>query len=93
MHFASVILTDTCICCCYRFQSVPMMANPDLPPNKQSPGMEPNPAGMFHFYKWTTFVSMYVGYTLTVLNRKSFSFALPAIIQEGLDKDDLGNFP
>ena len=66
-----------------------MMANPDLPPVKPV-GVTPNPTGMFHFYKWTTFVSMYVGYTLTVLNRKSFSFCLPAIIQEGLDKDDLG---
>ena len=42
-------------------------------------------------YKWTTFFTMYAGYTLLILNRKSFSFALPAIMQEGfLDKDDLG---
>ena len=41
--------------------------------------------------KWTTFASMYLGYTLVVLNRKSFSFALPAIMHEGkLDKGDLG---
>ena len=41
--------------------------------------------------KWGTFASMYVGYTLVVLNRKSFSFALPAIMTEGkLDKGDLG---
>eukprot|EP00914_Ancora_sagittata_P000335 GHVO01000946.1.p1 GENE.GHVO01000946.1~~GHVO01000946.1.p1 ORF type:complete len:417 (+),score=18.11 GHVO01000946.1:1-1251(+) len=33
---------------------------------------------------------MYIGYTVNMLSRKSFSFALPAIIQDGLDKDDLG---
>ena len=47
----------------------------------------------FHTYKWGTFASMYLGYTLIVLNRKSFSFALPAVINEGrLDKGDLGTY-
>ena len=42
-------------------------------------------------YKWLTFVSMYVGYTLIVFNRKSFTFALPAIIASvSLAKDDAG---
>jgi sugar phosphate permease len=45
----------------------------------------------FYFHKWTTFAAMYVGYTLIVLDRKSFSFALPAIMNDlHLDKDDLG---
>jgi len=42
-------------------------------------------------YKWLTFVSMYVGYTLVVFNRKSFTFALPAIMASiSLGKDDAG---
>jgi len=48
-------------------------------------------AGSLSVYKWLTFVSMYVGYTLIVFNRKSFTFALPAIIASlSLDKDDAG---
>ena len=47
--------------------------------------------GSLSVYKWLTFVSMYVGYTLIVFNRKSFTFALPAIIASiNLDKDDAG---
>jgi len=47
--------------------------------------------GSLSVYKWLTFVSMYVGYTLIVFNRKSFTFALPAIIASiSLDKDDAG---
>ena len=47
--------------------------------------------GSLSVYKWLTFVSMYVGYTLIVFNRKSFTFALPAIIASiRLDKDDAG---
>jgi len=47
--------------------------------------------GSLAVYKWLTFVSMYVGYTLIVFNRKSFTFALPAIIASvNLDKDDAG---
>ena len=47
----------------------------------------------FYFHKWTTFAAMYVGYTLIVLDRKSFSFALPAIMNDlNLDKDDLGKY-
>jgi len=42
-------------------------------------------------FKWITFVSMYSGYTLAVFNRKSFSFAMPAIMTSlHLDKDQLG---
>ena len=45
----------------------------------------------YKLYKWTTFVSMYAGYTLAVFNRKSFSFAMPAIMSNlDLDKDQLG---
>ncbi|KAK2146144.1 hypothetical protein LSH36_629g01017 [Paralvinella palmiformis] len=45
----------------------------------------------FYFHKWSTFVVMYVGYTLIVLNRKSFTFAMPAIMNDlHLNKDDLG---
>ena len=44
-------------------------------------------------YKWTTFISLFAGYTLVILNRKSFTFALPAVIATGtLDKNDLGTF-
>ena len=47
--------------------------------------------GSLTVYKWLTFVSMYIGYTLVVFNRKSFTFALPAIIASAnLDKDDAG---
>jgi len=47
--------------------------------------------GSLSVYKWLTFVSMYIGYTLVVFNRKSFIFALPAIIASvGLGKDDAG---
>jgi len=47
--------------------------------------------GSLSVYKWLTFVSMYVGYTLVVFNRKSFTFALPAIMASAnLDKDDAG---
>jgi len=47
--------------------------------------------GSIAVYKWLTFVSMYVGYTLVVFNRKSFTFALPAIMASvSLDKDDAG---
>ena len=50
--------------------------------------------GSLLVYKWLTFVSMYVGYTLVVFNRKSFTFAMPAIIASvGLDKDDAGEMP
>jgi len=47
--------------------------------------------GSLSVYKWLTFVSMYVGYTFIVFNRKSFTFAMPAIIASiNLDKDDAG---
>jgi len=47
----------------------------------------------FYFHKWSTFVVMYVGYTLIVLNRKSFTFAMPAIMNDlHLNKDDLGKY-
>jgi len=47
--------------------------------------------GSLSVYKWLTFVSMYVGYTLVVFNRKSFTFSMPAIIASvSLDKDDAG---
>ena len=55
------------------------------------PAAEGMMAGRFVFHKWSTFLVMYVGYTLTILNRKAFSFALPAIVKDlALDKDDLG---
>jgi len=51
---------------------------------------EAQPGSMF-IYKWLTFGSMYVGYTLAVVNRKCFSFALPAIINTlHLSKDEIG---
>ncbi len=47
----------------------------------------------FSGYKWTIFVTMYVGYFLYILCRKSFSFAMPTIMtQERLAKDDLGQW-
>lgn len=48
-------------------------------------------ASSLSLYKWLTFASMYMGYSLAVLNRKCFSFALPAIIGSlHLAKDDVG---
>ncbi len=47
---------------------------------------------MYDTYKWTIFMSMYIGYCLIIFDRKSFSFAAPAVIKDvGLDKEDLGN--
>ena len=48
-------------------------------------------SGSLSLYRWLTFVSMYVGYMMSVVNRKCFSFALPAIINSlHLEKDDAG---
>ena len=53
----------------------------------------PIKSGSLAAYKWTIFISMYFGYTIYMLDRKCFSFAAPTIMEEeGLDKDDLGEF-
>ncbi len=45
----------------------------------------------FSSYKWSIFFTIYVGYFLYILCRKSFSFAMPTIMaKEGLAKDELG---
>lgn len=45
----------------------------------------------YGYYRATIFVAMFVGYTLYYFNRKTFSFAMPSVMQEiQLDKDDLG---
>ena len=70
----------------------PRSKNMPRTPQTESPPLGTSEkSGKYTFYKWLTFILMYMGYTLTVLNRKSFSFALPAIMEEhDLDKDDLG---
>ena len=45
----------------------------------------------YRYSKWSIFACMYAGYTLYVINRKAFSFATPALVEElDLEKDDLG---
>ena len=45
----------------------------------------------FSRYKWSTFVCMYIGYLMTMFSRKSFSFVLPAVMEEGhITKGELG---
>ncbi|KAA0702347.1 Glucose-6-phosphate exchanger SLC37A4 [Triplophysa tibetana] len=45
----------------------------------------------YGYYRATIFLAMFVGYTLYYFNRKTFSFVMPAVMQEiRLDKDDLG---
>ncbi|XP_075765803.1 glucose-6-phosphate exchanger SLC37A4 isoform X2 [Pelodiscus sinensis] len=45
----------------------------------------------YSYYRTVIFTAMFVGYTLYYFNRKTFSFVMPAIMEEiELDKDDLG---
>ncbi|CAM9765017.1 unnamed protein product [Lampetra planeri] len=47
--------------------------------------------GDYGYYRVTIFAAMFVGYTLYYFNRKTFSFVMPAVMQEvTLEKDDLG---
>lgn len=45
----------------------------------------------YKYWRIRTFYSMYIGYAFFYLSRKSFTFAMPAMIQElGFDKSQLG---
>jgi len=45
----------------------------------------------YKYWRMRIFLGMYVGYIFYYLTRKSFTFAMPAMIQEmGFDKSDLG---
>lgn len=45
----------------------------------------------YGYYRMVIFFSMFIGYSLYYFNRKTFSFVMPAVMEEiKLDKDDLG---
>ncbi|CAL8398499.1 unnamed protein product [Boreogadus saida] len=45
----------------------------------------------YGYYRVTIFICMFIGYSLYFFNRKTFSFVMPAVMEEiELDKDDLG---
>lgn len=45
----------------------------------------------YNYWRWRIFYSMFIGYALFYFTRKSFTFAMPAMIQElGFDKAQLG---
>ncbi|XP_062341742.1 glucose-6-phosphate exchanger SLC37A4b [Osmerus eperlanus] len=45
----------------------------------------------YGYYRTVIFFSMFIGYSLYYLNRKTFSFVMPSVMEEiELDKDDLG---
>ncbi|XP_014670028.1 PREDICTED: glucose-6-phosphate translocase-like [Priapulus caudatus] len=44
----------------------------------------------FFKYQLAIFVSMYVGYMTYMYDRRSFTYAFPALIEEGFDKSQLG---
>lgn len=45
----------------------------------------------YRYWRWRIFLGMYVGYTFYYFTRKSFTFAMPAMMQDlGFDKSDLG---
>lgn len=59
----------------------------------QTPYLNMDTSSKYVTYKITIFVAMYIGYALYVCDRKSFSFAMPALMkEEGLQRDDLGDF-
>lgn len=43
-------------------------------------------------YQLTIFTTMFLGYACYAYNRKSVSFALPELMEEGLRKDQAGVF-
>uniref|UniRef100_F7E430 Solute carrier family 37 member 4 n=1 Tax=Monodelphis domestica TaxID=13616 RepID=F7E430_MONDO len=48
-------------------------------------------ARSYGYYRTVIFSAMFVGYSLYYFNRKTFSFVMPALVEEiALDKDDLG---
>jgi len=45
----------------------------------------------YQYWRWRTFYGMYVGYAFYYFSRKSFTFAMPGLIQDlGFTKGDLG---
>lgn len=48
-------------------------------------------ARSYGYYRAAIFLCMFTGYALYFFNRKTFSFVMPAVMEEiELDKDDLG---
>ncbi len=45
----------------------------------------------YKYWRWRVFYSMYVGYVFYYFTRKSYTFAMPSLMQDlGFDKGDLG---
>ncbi|NGX39657.1 MAG: Membrane sensor protein UhpC [Chlamydiae bacterium] len=45
----------------------------------------------YKYWRWRTFYGMYVGYVFYYFSRKSFTFAMPSLMNDlGFDKGDLG---
>lgn len=45
----------------------------------------------YRYWRWRTFIGMYIGYAFYYFTRKSFTFAMPAMMTElGFDKAQLG---
>jgi OPA family sugar phosphate sensor protein UhpC-like MFS transporter len=45
----------------------------------------------YNYWRWRTFYGMYIGYIFYYFSRKSFTFAMPSLIQDlGFTKGDLG---
>lgn len=43
-------------------------------------------------YQITIFTTLFIGYALYAYNRKSVSFAMPKLMEQGLQKSDGGNY-
>src|SRR3954469_11805547 len=47
--------------------------------------------GLYKYWRMRIFYGMYIGYAFYYFTRKSFTFAMPALMQDlGFDKSDLG---
>jgi OPA family sugar phosphate sensor protein UhpC-like MFS transporter len=45
----------------------------------------------YRYWRWRVFIAMYLGYAFYYFSRKSFTFAMPSMMQDmGFDKGDLG---
>nr|NGX27130.1 Glycerol-3-phosphate transporter [Chlamydiota bacterium] len=45
----------------------------------------------YKYWRWRTFYGMYIGYIFYYFSRKSFTFAMPALMDDlGFSKGDLG---
>jgi len=54
-------------------------------------GIDAQNRSNFKYWRWRTFYSIFFGYIFYYLTRKSFTFAMPALISDmGFDKSELG---